>query len=135
MRKFLSVLVVGLAAAGAASADMLVFDDINPEVLCHDKRGWRDAGLIVSVETGGVTGFTMARVAEQTIAGPRPLKNSVVEKERTKDNGEVIIYAGPKFRLNVQMEKRDHNGFYEAHLKTVVDSRVVTEPMLCKLFE
>ncbi len=136
----LALVAPGVALAGfdfnpssdhAGSAEVAMEDGccdrMITEVVCH---GNRDAGLAITIYSGGFAGITTAIISDITIAGKLPLGTIVVSRdERTKG---MVAYRGNKFILLINTaEERD--GFSPASVKTKIKSRTVAEDLVCRV--
>ena len=150
---FVSILVLGstLLAGNAANAGF----DFNPssdhegdaavsmdnggccdrlvtEVVCHDTNGYRDAGLSITIQSGGFAGLTTATVSEMTIAGPVAVSTMIVSRSDSARHPGLIAYSGEKFRLLINTSEVKE-GFSPASVKTKIKGRTVTEEMVCRV--
>jgi hypothetical protein len=96
--KLLIIILTLTCVCTAAFAD----DETYVVVACRDSNEkLADAGYLLSITKGGVTGGILATVKEQSLVGPRVLETIIVKE---KEQGMDRVFTGDNFELVIAME-------------------------------
>jgi hypothetical protein len=87
-----------------------------------------DHGLELVIQQGGIAGGTIAKVSEQTIAGPRPLRAVFVDAQEA---GLQATYTGPDFSLVIALESFVATTRHPADLVMKLDGEEITKSLTC----
>jgi hypothetical protein len=87
-----------------------------------------DHGLEIVIQAGGIAGRTMAKVSEQTIAGPRPVRTVFIEQQTA---GLQETYTGPDFSLVIALESFAPTDRHSADLVMKIDGQEIARSITC----
>lgn len=123
--------VFALAALSVtAQADA---DRIYTIVSCY-QTGIADAGVMVSIQSGGFTGLTTAHVSEQSIMGPRPVGQVVVRETSINRPNKPTVYSGESLELVIYTNRAPRNGgvYFDGQLSGEIEGHQYNDRVACQ---
>ncbi|OFZ20332.1 MAG: hypothetical protein A2X94_01075 [Bdellovibrionales bacterium GWB1_55_8] len=103
------------------------------ELECFQDPDLRDAGftLQINYEYSRAANRHVARVQEQSIAGPRDVGTYIVSKKDAQYPGSPLIYQGPDFKITVWVASPREGAYTDAHMTLKAGERTISRSMNC----
>ena len=99
------------------------------------RRSLTDAGVGVSIVSGGFENFTEAKVYEQSFAGPVALGTILVHQQPVRPGiaGAPVVFSGEHLALTLQPNvARSSDGTMPARLKAEIKGRIINQALKCQ---